>query len=99
MKLIGCTTRYALAAIARPHLKLYAGGNDATALNKAIGIFFRGRCVRHAFNCNELELEHISNAVVFHPRIDKVKEPVISPNTGFDLFVDLNNIGAFFGQP
>ena len=39
MKLIGCTTRYALAAIARPHLKLYAGGNDATALNKAIGVF------------------------------------------------------------
>ena len=99
MKFIGCATRYALATIARPHFKLYASWNDATTLNKTISVFFRGRFVRHALNCDELEFECISNSVALNPRIDKVKEPVISPNTSFDLFVDLNNIGAFFGQP
>lgn len=96
VKFIGCATRYTLATIARPHFKLYASWNDATTLNKTISVFFRGRFVRHALNCDELEFEYISNSVALNPRIDKVKEPVISPNAGFDFLVDLNDVWAFF---
>lgn len=96
VQFVGCATRHALSTIACPHLKFYACWNNATTFNKTIGIFFRGRFVRHTFHCDEFKFENVSSAVVLNPRIYKVKESIVSPNTGFDFFIDLNNVRALF---
>ncbi len=64
--------------------------------NMLIDVFFRGQFIRYAFDSHELKFKYIPDTIVFNPRIHKMKKAVISPNTGFNLFVNLDDIRPFF---
>ena len=64
--------------------------------NMLIDIFYRGQFIRYALYSHEFKFKYIPDTIVFNPRIHKMKKSVISPNTGFNLFVNLDDIPTFF---
>ena len=87
VKVIGCPTFDALAAVSLPDFEFNRGRYDSARLglrrNRLKKIFF-------PFYSDEFELENVSSVGLFNPRINKVKDAVIRPDALFDFFIYSN---------
>jgi hypothetical protein len=85
MKLVSRATNYTFARVSFPHGKLDWRGYHSTTLNVSLWWFVE---LLISFNSDEPVLKYLSVLIAFSPRIDKMKDPIVGPDSRLDFLVN-----------
>src|ERR671910_2417909 len=93
VKLVCGAACYTFPDISFPHCQLYRCRDYSAPLNVS---FWWAIKALVSLNSNESVLENFTVLVTFAPRIHQVKDSVVRPYSGLDLFVYSNTLGIAF---